>query len=116
METNSPMPTNVPTARWVALTMFLIALISFAALVVGWRDFAYAENTRKALSSDIQTIQDRYDTALVSLQRQLKEAEAKDRDLQGELSVVSDRLKFAQDEVELTRRQARQLTQRSGLN
>ena len=109
-------PTKVPTARWVALTMLLIALLSVAALFVSWRDFKYAENTRTAFSSDLQTIQDRYDTVLISLQRQLKEAKAKDRDLQGQLSVVSTRLQFAQDEAELARRRARRWTQKSSLN
>ena len=116
METDASMPMNVPTARWVALAMLLVTLLSLAGFFESWRDFEYSQNTRMVLTSDIQAIQDRYDTALISLQRQLTEAETKDRDLQGELSLVSNRLQLAQDEVELARRQARQWTQRSSVN
>lgn len=114
METDAS--SNVPTARWVALMMLLIALLSLAALFVSWRDFKYAEETRKTLSRNIESVQERYDTILISLRQQLRDTEARDRDLQGQLSVVSNRLQFAQDEVELTRRQTRQITQKSSLN
>ncbi len=108
METSS----RVPTARWVALVMLLIAILSSAALLLSWRDLEYAENTRKTLTGDIQTIRDSYDTVLASLQRQRREAEAKNRDLEGQLSVIANRLQFAQDEVELAHRKTRQLDQK----
>jgi hypothetical protein len=106
-------PIIVPTARWVVLVMLLIAVLASAAFLLSWRDFKYADSTRKALIWNIQTIRDSYDPVLASVQRQLREAQAKDRDLQGELSILTDRLQLAQDEVELARRQARQWTRRS---
>jgi hypothetical protein len=106
-------PIIVPTARWVVLVMLLIAVLASAAFLWSWRDFKYADSTRKALIWNIQTIRDSYDPVLASVQRQLREAQAKDRDLQGELSILTDRLQLAQDEVELARRQARQWTRRS---
>jgi hypothetical protein len=109
-------PIIVPTARWVVLVMLLIAMLASAALLLSWRDFKYADNTRKALIGNIQTIRDSYDPVLASVQQQLREAQAKNRDLQGELSILTDRLQFAQNEVELARRQTRQWTRRSNSN
>src|ERR1700733_8461830 len=87
-------PIIVPTARWVVLVMLLIAVLASAALLSSWRDFKFADSTRKALIGNIQTIRDSYDPVLASVQRQLREAQAKDRDLQGELSILTDRLQL----------------------
>lgn len=99
----------VRTARWVALAMLLIAVAASAALWLSWRDFKYAQDTRNALTGSIQTIRDGYDAALLSLRQQIKETDDKNRDLQGELRVMTTRLQLTQDDIELARRQARLL-------
>ncbi len=107
---------TVPTAPWVVLVLLLIAVLGATALLASWRDFKYADNTRKALTENSQTIRDSYDPALASLQQQLRETRAKDRDLEGELAILTDKLQFAQDDLELARRQTRQGTRKSKSN
>jgi len=104
----------VRTARWVALAILLVVVLASTALWFGWKGLKYAESTQKALSEEIQAIRDSSDAtlaALASLQQQVTENDAKERDLQGELKVLTNRLQLTQDDLELARRQNRLFNQ-----
>jgi hypothetical protein len=99
---------QVATPRWIGIAVVVLALVSLGALGVGWS----ASNRSKTLEQSLST--------LSTLARQTKQGDevlgqrfAKAEDinaqLQGELSVVTDRMKLTQAELNRGRAQAKQI-------
>jgi len=99
---------DTATPRWIGISVVVLAVVSLAALGAGWT----AANRSSALSSQAQ--------ALTAQTQQLKQSEdvlsqrlAKSEDtnaqLQGELSVVTNKMKLTEGELTRARYQAKQI-------
>jgi len=99
---------EVATPRWIGIVAVVLAVVSLGALGAGWS----ASNRSKALEESL--------SALATQAQQTKQGEevlgqrfAKTEDidaqLQGELSVVTDRMKLTQTELNRAHLQAKQI-------
>lgn len=96
---------DTSTPRWIGISVVVLAVVSLAGLGVGWA----AANRSSATSSEEQTLtaqtqqlKQNEDT----LSQQLAKAQDANAQLQGELSVVTNKMKLTQGELTRTRYQA----------
>ncbi len=91
--------------RWIGVVVVVLAIVSLAALGVGWT----ASNRAAALQQSM-TVQTRQFTQNDDVMSQrLAKAEDTNAQLQGELSVVTDKMKLTQSELGRARTQAKQI-------
>jgi len=107
-EENYEVQSNSGTPRWVGFAVVLLAAFSLLGLGVAWS----ASNRAKDAIAEQQTAQ----TELRALQqhvdglsKRLTQSEDRGAQTQGELSVVTDRLKLTQGELGRARQQAKQI-------
>jgi hypothetical protein len=81
--------------RWVSLVVVVLAIVSLAALGVGWAASNRANALQQALAAQTRQVSQNDD---VTNQR-LAKAEDTNAQLQGELSVVTDKMKLTQTEL-----------------
>jgi hypothetical protein len=94
--------------RWMAITLVALAVISLVGLGVGWS----ASNRSKALEQNFsgQTQQfNQFKQGDDVLGQRLAKAEDTNAQLQGELSVVTDKMKLTQAELGRARAQAKKI-------
>ena len=91
--------------RWIGLVVVLLAAVSLVALGVGWTASTRAKDLEQALASQSQTLKQNQD----ALGQRLAHAEETNAQVQGELNVVTDRLKLTQGELVHAKRQAKQI-------
>jgi type II secretory pathway pseudopilin PulG len=91
--------------RWIGVVFVVLAVISLGALGVGWS----ATNRAKALEQNfaIQLQQSRQSNEVLG--QRLAKAEDTNAQLQGELSVVTDKVKLTESEINRARAQAKKI-------
>ena len=98
-------PTYESTPRWVWLAFVALAVVSIVGLGVGWSASEHAKSAEQALATQGKSVQQNVD----KLNSRLSQQEQENSELQGELGMVTDRLKMAQGELTSTRRQTTQI-------
>ncbi len=96
---------EAPAPRWIGIVVVALAVISLAALGVGWT----ASNRSTALQQTIATQTQQFHQTEDLLSQRLSKAEDTNAQLQGELSVVTDKMKLTQGELTRARAQAKQI-------
>ena len=91
--------------RWIGLVVVLLAAVSLVALGVGWTASTRAKDLEQTLTSQSQALKQNQD----ALSQRLAHAEEINAQVQGELNVVTDRLKLTQGELAHAKRQAKQI-------
>jgi chromosome segregation ATPase len=88
-----------PAPRWIGIVLAVLAVVSLAGLGVGWS----ASNRSKTLEQSLgaQTQQDKQTQDVLS--QRLAKAEDTNAQLEGELSVISDKMKLTQTELNRAR-------------
>src|SRR3984957_6221245 len=98
--------TQEPAApRWIGIVVVALALVAFVGLGVGWS----ASNHAKALDQTMGTQQQQqtqFKQDEDTLSQRLAKAEDTNAQLQGELSVVTDKMKLTQTELTRAKAQA----------
>jgi chromosome segregation ATPase len=91
--------------RWIGVVFVVLAVISLGALGVGWS----ATNRAKALEQNfsLQLQQSRQSNEVLG--QRLAKAEDTNAQLQGELSVVTDKVKLTESEINRARAQAKKI-------
>jgi chromosome segregation ATPase len=101
--------TQEPAApRWIGIVVVALALVSFVGLGIGWA----ASNHAKALEQTIGTQQQQqtqFKQDEDMLGQRLAKAEDTNAQLQGELSVVTDKMKLTQTELNRATIQAKKI-------
>jgi len=96
---------EAPAPRWIGIVVVALAVISLAALGVGWT----ASNRSAALQQTLTTQTQQFHQNEDVLSQRLSKAEDTNAQLQGELSVVTDKMKLTQGELTRARQQAKQI-------
>jgi chromosome segregation ATPase len=96
---------EAPAPRWIGIVVVALAVISLAALGVGWT----ASNRSAALQQTLTTQTQQFRQSEDVLSQRLSKAEDTNAQLQGELSVVTDKMKLTQGELTRARQQAKQI-------
>src|ERR1700691_3459945 len=101
--------TQEPAApRWIGIVVVALALVSFVGLGIGWT----ASNHAKALDQTIGTQQQQQTQFKQDedvLGQRLAKAEDTNAQLQGELSVVTDKMKLTESELGRARTQTKKI-------
>jgi predicted nucleic acid-binding Zn-ribbon protein len=107
-EVNDELQTNNAAPRWVGLAVALLAAFSLLGLGVAW---SASTRTKDAIAqqqnaeTELRALRQHVD----GLATRLEQGDERTAQIQGELSVVTDRLKLTQGELSRARAQARQI-------
>jgi hypothetical protein len=91
--------------RWVGIIVVVLAIVSLAALGIGWSASNHSKSLEESLASQNQQTKQSEDV----LSQRLAKAEDTNAQLAGELSVVTDRMKLTQGELASARLQAKKI-------
>jgi len=91
--------------RWMGIAVVALAAVSLLALGVGWSATNRARDAQQASSNDNKILRQNVDV----LTQRLAQAESANAQVQGDLSVVTDRMQLTQGELEKSRKTAGQI-------
>jgi hypothetical protein len=91
--------------RWVGIVVVALAVVSLVALGAGWTASNRAKTIEQSLAAQTQQLKQNEDV----LTQRLAKAEDTNAQLQGELSVVTDKMKLTQGELGKARLQAKKI-------
>src|SRR6202142_3139335 len=97
--------TEAAAPRWMGIIIVALAVVSLAALGTGWT----ASTRSKELAQNITTAQQQEKQQQDVLSQRLAKAEDTNAQLQGELTVVTDKMKLTQGELSKARLQAKKI-------
>lgn len=101
-------PQGAAAPRWVGIVVVVLAAVSLIALGVGWSAQQTARSSQQALTSQIQSDKQ----AQTVLEQRLQQAEEANAQVQGQVNVITDRLKLTQGELNKARHQASLITKK----
>jgi hypothetical protein len=90
---------EAPAPRWIGIGLVLLFAISLAGLGVGWSASSRSKTIEQSLTA--QTQQDKQTQDMLS--QRLAKAEDTNAQLEGELGVISDKMKLTQTELNRAR-------------
>jgi hypothetical protein len=96
------------SAGWVIPVIIVVGILAVAGIGIGWKGMSYAQASRQALNSDIQTVRQDHTKDIESLQQRLAQNEKTNADLLGDLSVVTKRLQITQAQLKKARQDAQE--------
>lgn len=105
-EERNQTPPEAATPRWVGIVVVLVAIVALVALGIGWSAERTARDNETALTSQVQSAKQ----AQTVLEQRLQQSDEANAQMQGELNVITDRLKLTQGELARARSQARRIT------
>ena len=91
--------------RWIGIATVALAIVSVAALGFGWTASSRSSAIQQTLSTQLQQAKQNEDI----LSQRLAKTEDTNAQLQGELSVVTDKMKLTESEVGRARAQAKKI-------
>jgi len=94
---------------WIAPAVILLGILAVAGVWIGWSATGRAHDTQQTLSADIKTLKQGFDHDVALLQQRVSAAEGTNAQLQGELSVVTKRLRLTQGELKQAKEEAAQI-------
>ena len=97
--------TEAMAPRWIGIVVVVLAIVSLAALGVGWTASNHAASLQQTLAAQQRTATQNDDV----LSQRLSKAEDTNAQLQGELSVVTDKMKLTETELSRARAQAKKI-------
>jgi chromosome segregation ATPase len=96
---------EAPAPRWIGIVVIALAIVSLAALGVGWTASNRSAALQKSLSAQDQQMKQDSDV----LGQRLAKAEDTNAQLQGELSVITDKMKLTETELNRARLQTKKI-------
>jgi chromosome segregation ATPase len=91
--------------RWIGIVVVVLAIVSLAALGVGWT----ASNRANALQQSLTSQTRQFTQSDDVMSQRLAKAEDTNAQLQGELSVVTDKMKLTETELGRARTQTKKI-------
>jgi hypothetical protein len=91
--------------RWVGLAVVILGIISIVSLGIGWSASSHSHDLAQTLGAQLQTAKQNEDV----LSQRLAKTEETNAQVEGELSVVTDKLKLTQQDVNRARSQAKKI-------
>ncbi len=98
---------NHSAPMWVTIAVVIVAIVAVLALGVGYSASSRSTNIEQGLSAQLQPEVNSLRDTVDMLSKRLKQAEESNAQAQGELSVVTDRLKLTQGELARARKQGK---------
>ena len=98
-------PVNEGTPRWLGIAVVVLAGVSLLALGIGWSASNSARTAEQSLANEVKPLRQNVEV----LTQRLTKAEETNAQLQGEFNLVTDRLQLTQGELQMARRQSKQI-------
>ncbi len=95
--------------RWIVPVVVLLGILAVVGLGFGWNASSRAQDTRQVLGAEIRTMKQGYEHDMDLLGQRLAKTEETNAQLQGELSVVTKRLRLTQGELKRAKEEAAQI-------
>jgi len=102
-----PMSGAIP--RWLSAAGVVLAVVSLVALGLAYQGSSRARNTERAFTAEIKAVKASSAQNVELLSKRLEQAEGVNAQMQGELRVVTKRLKLTQGELKQAREEAAQI-------
>ena len=102
---NQQQTTEATAPRWVGLAVVILGIISIVSLGIGWSASSHSHDLAQSLGQQLQTAKQNEDV----LSQRLAKTEETNAQVEGELSVVTDKLKLTQQDVSRARAQAKKI-------
>lgn len=109
-EERNQTPPEAATPRWVGIVVVLVAVVALVALGIGWSAERTSKDNQTAMAAQVQSAKQ----AQSVLEQRLQQSDEANAQVQGELNVITDRLKLTQGELAKARAQARRITADEG--
>src|SRR2546430_2083549 len=94
---------------WQLPAIVVLGVIALGGLAFGWSASSKLDSTQQAVSSQLKATQQSVEQDMSSLKDRLAQDEKANTDLQGDLKVVTDKLKITQAQLEKARAEAAKL-------
>jgi len=93
-------------ASWHLPAIIVLGLIAIGGLAFGWNASSKLDNTQQAVTAQVNQLKQGVEQDMTSLKDRLVQDEKANADLQGDLKVVTDKLKITQGQLKKARAEA----------
>jgi len=97
------------SSSWQLPAIVVLGLIALGGLGFGWNASSKLDSTQQAVASELKTTQGAINQDMSSMKDRLAQDEKANTDLQGDLKVVTDKLKITQGQLKKARTEAAKL-------
>jgi hypothetical protein len=97
---------NRTSPAWQLPAIVLLALVALGSLGFAWSNSAKLDATKQAVADQLKTAQQAYQQDMSTFKDRLATNEKTNTDLQGDLKVVTDKLKITQGQLKKARKDA----------
>src|SRR5437660_5104196 len=97
------------SSSWQLPAIVVLGLIALGGLAFGWSASSKLDSTQQAVASQLKTTQQSIQQDMSSLKDRLAQDEKANTDLQGDLKVVTDKLKITQGQLKKARAESAKL-------
>ena len=97
------------TPGWLLGVMALLGIVAIVGLGFGWSASTKLDSTQQAVATQLKTAQQSMQQDMASLKDRIAQDEKANTDLQGDLKVVTDKLKITQGQLKKTREESSKL-------
>lgn len=101
--------TRTESPTWQLPAIIVLGLVALGGLGFGWNASAKLDATQQAVDSKLKTQQESVQQDVTSLKDRIAQDEKVNQDLQGDLKVITDKLKITQGQLKKARTEAAQL-------
>src|SRR5438445_5780996 len=98
--------TQTESPAWTLPAVVVLGLIAIAGLAFGWSASSKLDGTQQAVATQLKSTQQAVQQDMSSLKDRLAQDEKANTDLQGDLKVVTDKLKITQGQLKKARQEA----------
>src|SRR5271168_986979 len=109
LEQNTTYGENKSGSAWQLPAIAILALVALAGLAFGWSTSTKLDATNKSVADQIKTVQTGVQQDLSAVKDRMVLDEKANVELQGDLKVVTDKLKITQGQLKKARTEATQL-------
>ncbi len=99
--------------RWVGPAVIVLGIIAIAGLGFGWYASSRTQDVQQALTNEVKVAKQGFSKEVEGLQQRLAQTEQLNTQLQGDLGVVTKRLRITQGELKKARAEAAQIREDS---
>jgi len=101
--------TRTESPAWQLPAIIVLGLVAVGGLAFGWNASSKLDATQQSVASQLKTTEQSIQQDVSSLKDRLVQDEKANTDLQGDLKVVTDKLKITQGQLKKARMEAAQL-------
>ena len=97
------------SGSWQLPAIIVLGLVALGGLGFGWNASSKLDSTQQAVTTQVKTVQQSVEQDVSSLKDRVAQDEKANADLQGDLKVVTDKLKITQGQLRKARKEAADL-------